>query len=159
MIATNRARNEWLVFVIIGAATLSDNFPIKVLPAMSMSDIEILNSRTNHLDYFGYYFMPTHTLRSVPDLHRENIFVAEEGPGIITPIIDWQSSSIEPAFWPADEVPGLVQHIPDPPDKDPNEPKREACAKVFVASIQLLTPKLATARSMDEALFRPFRYR
>ncbi|OAG04084.1 uncharacterized protein CC84DRAFT_1063133, partial [Paraphaeosphaeria sporulosa] len=72
-----------------------------------------------------------------PDLHKENIIVAEEDPGIITPIIDWQSSSIEPAFWPADEVPGLAQRIPDPPDKDPNEPKREACAKVFVASIQL----------------------
>lgn len=42
------------------------------------------------------------------DLHKRNIFVSEGDPTIITSIIDWQSSSIEPAFAFADETPDLV---------------------------------------------------
>jgi hypothetical protein len=93
-----------------------------------------------------------------PDLHKRNIFVSEEDPTVVSAIIDWQSSSIEPAFWYADEVPDFAQPIPDPSNEDRPEPKSEACARAFDACIQLLAPKLATARSMDEALFRPFRY-
>lgn len=33
-----------------------------------------------------------------PDLHKRNIFVSDDDPSKITGIIDWQSSSIEPAF-------------------------------------------------------------
>ncbi|EDN03226.1 predicted protein [Histoplasma mississippiense (nom. inval.)] len=33
-----------------------------------------------------------------PDLHKRNIFVSEDDPSIVTGIIDWQSTSIEPAF-------------------------------------------------------------
>jgi len=93
-----------------------------------------------------------------PDLHKRNIFVSEEDPTVISAIIDWQSSSIEPAFWYADEVPDFAQPVPDPLDESQIEPKSEACAKAFEACIQLLAPKLSTARSMDEALFRPVRY-
>lgn len=93
-----------------------------------------------------------------PDLHKRNIFVSEEDPTVVSAVIDWQSSSIEPAFWYADEVPDFAQHIPDPLDEDRVEPKSEACAQAFEAGIHLLVPKLVTARLMDEALFRPFRY-
>ncbi|XPS81053.1 hypothetical protein M3J09_012996 [Ascochyta lentis] len=93
-----------------------------------------------------------------PDLHKRNIFVSEEDPTVVSAMIDWQSSSIEPAFWYADVVPDFAQPVPDPSDEGRNEPKSEACAKAFDACIQLLVPKLAAARSMDESLFRPFRY-
>ena len=36
------------------------------------------------------------------DLHKRNIFVSDEDPSVITSPIDWQSSSIEPAFEYAD---------------------------------------------------------
>ncbi|KAH6611660.1 kinase-like domain-containing protein [Boeremia exigua] len=93
-----------------------------------------------------------------PDLHKRNIFVSEEDPSVVTAIIDWQSTSIEPAFWYADEVPDFAQPIPDRVNEDRIEPKSEACAQAFNACVSLLAPKLATARSMDEAFFRPFRY-
>jgi hypothetical protein len=93
-----------------------------------------------------------------PDLHKRNIFVSEDDPTVITAIIDWQSSSIEPAFWYVDEVPDFAQTIPDPSSDDQLEPKSEACAKVFEVFSQFLLSKLAEPRLMDEALFRPFRY-
>lgn len=93
-----------------------------------------------------------------PDLHKRNIFVSEEDPTVVSDIIDWQSSSIEPAFWYADEIPDFAQPVPDPLDEGRIEPKSEACAKAYDACIRLLAPNLATARSMDETLFRPFRY-
>ncbi|KAL6705257.1 hypothetical protein ACN47E_007217 [Coniothyrium glycines] len=93
-----------------------------------------------------------------PDLHKRNIFVSEDDPTVISAIIDWQSSSIEPAFWYADERPDFAQPVSDASYEGSVEPKSEACAKAFDVSVQYLTPKLATARSMDEDLFRPFRY-
>lgn len=93
-----------------------------------------------------------------PDLHKRNIFVSEDDPTTITAFIDWQSTSIEPAFWYADEVPDYARAIPDPTREGQMEPKSEACAGVFNASLQFLTPKLASPRLLDESLFRPFRY-
>lgn len=86
-----------------------------------------------------------------PDLHKRNIFVSDDDPSKITGIIDWQSSSIEPAFWYADEVPDFA-------GQDESDPHNEQCAKVFNVCIQFLLPKLSRPRLMDEALFRPFRY-
>lgn len=93
-----------------------------------------------------------------PDLHKRNIFVSEDDPTIITAIIDWQSSSIEPAFWYANEVPDFAQPIRDPSCEDQIEPKSEACAKAYDICTQFLIPKLSEPRLMDEAFFRPFRY-
>ncbi|EAT88384.1 hypothetical protein SNOG_04624 [Parastagonospora nodorum SN15] len=62
-----------------------------------------------------------------PDLHKRNIFVSKEDPEIVTAIIDWQSCSIEPAFWYADEVPDFAQPVPDPECADKMEPKSELC--------------------------------
>ncbi|KAG4441900.1 hypothetical protein IFR05_002641, partial [Cadophora sp. M221] len=44
-----------------------------------------------------------------PDLHKRNIFVSEEDPSCVTAIIDWQSTSIEPAFVYATETPDLAE--------------------------------------------------
>ncbi|KAL3417373.1 hypothetical protein PVAG01_11373 [Phlyctema vagabunda] len=42
------------------------------------------------------------------DLHKRNIFASEDDPTVITSIIDWQSTSVEPAFAYASETPDLV---------------------------------------------------
>ncbi|KAF2132816.1 hypothetical protein P153DRAFT_284030 [Dothidotthia symphoricarpi CBS 119687] len=44
-----------------------------------------------------------------PDIHKRNIYVSEEDPSCITAIIDWQSTSIEPAFVYANDTPDLVE--------------------------------------------------
>ncbi|OBT56584.1 hypothetical protein VE04_05637 [Pseudogymnoascus sp. 24MN13] len=93
-----------------------------------------------------------------PDLHKRNIFVSDDDPTIITSIIDWQSASIEPAFWYADEVPDFAMTLPHPSLEDQLEPNSEYCAKAFKVATQFHLPKLARPRVMDESLFRPFRY-
>jgi hypothetical protein len=93
-----------------------------------------------------------------PDLHKRNIFVSNEDPTIVSAIIDWQSTSIEPAFWHADETPDFAQPVSDPSTESEIEPKSEACAIAYNACIQFLAPRLAAAMSLDEAYFRPFRY-
>lgn len=84
-----------------------------------------------------------------PDLHKRNIFVSETDSSKITGIIDWQSASIEPAFWYADEVPDFA--VPDDSENDLSAKAFDACSCFF-------TPKLAGPRLMDENLFRPFLY-
>ncbi|KAH8707034.1 hypothetical protein GQ44DRAFT_691782 [Phaeosphaeriaceae sp. PMI808] len=93
-----------------------------------------------------------------PDLHKRNIFVSEEDPTVVSAIIDWQSTSIEPAFWYADAIPDFAQPVSDPSGEDKIEPKSEACAKAYDVCIQFLAPKLSAARSTEEAYLRPFRY-
>lgn len=93
-----------------------------------------------------------------PDLHKRNIFVSEEDPTTVSAIINWQSTSIEPAFWYADATPDFAQPIPDPSDENKIEPKSEACAEAYDLCIRFLAPKLAAARSTDEDYLRPFRY-
>jgi aminoglycoside/choline kinase family phosphotransferase len=60
-----------------------------------------------------------------PDLHKRNIFVSDDDPAVITGIIDWQSSSIEPAFWYADDVPDFARPIAHPSLEDQIEPSTE----------------------------------
>lgn len=91
-----------------------------------------------------------------PDLHKRNIFVSEDDPTVVTGIIDWQSASIEPAFWYADDVPDFARSTPDPFGQ--SDPNSELCTKAFDACVQFLVPKMAVPRSLDESLFRPFRY-
>ncbi|ELR03153.1 hypothetical protein GMDG_05982 [Pseudogymnoascus destructans 20631-21] len=93
-----------------------------------------------------------------PDLHKRNIFVSDDDPTVITGIIDWQSASIEPAFWYADEVPDFATTLPHPSLENQLEPNSERCAKAFEVCTQFYLPKLASPRAMDDALFRPFRY-
>jgi hypothetical protein len=93
-----------------------------------------------------------------PDLHKRNIFVSDDDPAVITGIIDWQSSSIEPAFWYADEVPDFARTVAHPSLRDQLDPDSERCAKAFDVCNRFLVPKLSGPRLMNEALFRPFRY-
>ncbi|KAI9669662.1 MAG: hypothetical protein M1831_007358 [Alyxoria varia] len=88
-----------------------------------------------------------------PDLHKRNIFVAENDPARITGIIDWQSTSIEPAFWHADETPDFAQV-----HEDESDSSSQLCAKAFEVGTWYYLPRLFTSRLMDEAFFRPFRY-
>nr|POE75562.1 altered inheritance of mitochondria protein 9, mitochondrial [Quercus suber] len=89
-----------------------------------------------------------------PDLHKRNIFVSENDPAVVTSIIDWQSTSIEPAFWYADVTPDFaLSHEGDA------DPASQLCAKAFEVCFQYHVSRLAVPRSMDEAFFRPFRYR
>jgi len=91
-------------------------------------------------------------------LHKRNIFVSEENPEIITSIIDWQSASIEPAFWYADEIPDFATPVAHPSLVSKLDPGSEYCAKAYDVCTQFLIPKLERPRMMDESLFRPFRY-
>lgn len=91
-----------------------------------------------------------------PDLHKRNIFVSENDPTVITGIIDWQSASIEPGFWYSEDIPDFARYTPDTSDQ--SNPNSELCAQAFDGCVNLLIPKLAVPRSLDESLFRPFRY-
>ncbi|KAL9099824.1 MAG: hypothetical protein Q9163_004727 [Psora crenata] len=82
------------------------------------------------------------------DLHKRNIFVSDDDPSVITDLIDWQSSSIEPAFEYADYI----------PEEKPAEIQAALCKKAFDICLQALIPKLYTARALDDDLLRPFRY-
>lgn len=93
-----------------------------------------------------------------PDLHKRNIFVSDDDPAVITGIIDWQSSSIEPAFWYADDVPDFALVVTHPSLGNQPEPDSERCAEAFDVCTRFLVPKLSGPRLMDESLFRPFRY-
>lgn len=93
-----------------------------------------------------------------PDLHKRNIFVSNDDPSLITAIIDWQSCSIEPAFWRTDEIPDFVRPLLHPMQGDQPEQDSELCAKAFDVCTHFLVPKLSRPRLMDESFFRPFRY-
>ena len=43
-----------------------------------------------------------------PDIHKRNIYLAEEDPSCVTAIIDWQSASIEPIFVYANQIPDMA---------------------------------------------------
>lgn len=84
--------------------------------------------------------------------------MSNDDPSMITAIIDWQSSSIEPAFWYADEVPDFATRAPSSTSSARLVYNSELCGKAYDVCTQFLTPKLARPRLMDESLFRPFRY-
>jgi hypothetical protein len=87
--------------------------------------------------------------------------VSEADPTVITAVIDWQSTSIEPAFYYADDVPDFAK----PPslsdtetEKETNSTVEDLCSRVFDAGLQLLGPRLGAVRKVDETLLRPFRF-
>ncbi|KAK2873751.1 hypothetical protein FQN49_002114 [Arthroderma sp. PD_2] len=90
-----------------------------------------------------------------PDLHKRNIFVSEDNPTTITGFIDWQSTSVEPAFYYADEVPDFAK----PPQEESSEVTGDnLCSQAYEVGLSLLAPRLAAAKKIDETLLRPFRY-
>ena len=92
-----------------------------------------------------------------PDLHKRNIFVSDDDPTIVTGFIDWQSSSIEPAFVYADEMPDFATSMP-PSEDEPADINAELCRQAFNVCLQCLVPKIWAARALDDDLLRPFRY-
>lgn len=106
-----------------------------------------------------------------PDLHKRNIYVSDDDPTMITGLIDWQSTSIEPAFVYTNETPDFAtypDHVATSNDdlKNPTEAKGVdekkqkdvlICRQTFEVCM-MGVPKLRAARALDETLLRPFRY-
>ena len=93
------------------------------------------------------------------DLHKRNIFVSDKDPTVITDFIDWQSSSIEPAFEYADETPDFTKALPNTsPENQRALVQADLCKQAFDACLQCLAPKLYTARTLDDDMLRPVRY-
>jgi hypothetical protein len=111
------------------------------------------------------------------DLNARNIFVSNDDPTSITCLIDWQSSSIEPAFIYAYERPDFasppnietVQGLSSYRAQDDGGPQlseqdaklqkvAEYCSQAYDICTKLTIPKLHMAKSIDQSLIRPFQY-
>jgi len=113
------------------------------------------------------------------DLHKRNIFVSEDDPTIITSVIDWQATSIEPALALAYETPDLIPIRPPPASilsdeaetsledaEDPETAKARKqeekdiwiCRQTFEVVMKASVPRLFAARAADENFLRLFRY-
>ncbi|OJJ50142.1 hypothetical protein ASPZODRAFT_128762 [Penicilliopsis zonata CBS 506.65] len=98
-----------------------------------------------------------------PDFHMRNIFMSPEDPTIITGLIDWQSTSVEPAFIYANETPdfaalpeessGVSSHCEERDRKDAS-----ICYQTYDVCMKGLVPKLRPARLLDPTFFRLFHY-
>jgi hypothetical protein len=127
-----------------------------------------------------------HTLLH-PDIHKRNIFVSEEDPSQVIAIIDWRSTSIEPAFVYANHTPDFVvdaaADIPileallqgEAPStvssevmstedsemaaaRNRYEKDVSTCQQTCKLVLRGFVPKLHNARAMDQILLRLFRY-
>ena len=99
------------------------------------------------------------------DWNSRNIFVSDEDPTIITGIIDWQSSSIEPGFMYAYEVPDFATPIRPTSSEDATSPenqrardKAELCSQTFDVCVKGRVPRLCAARALADDLIRFFLY-
>lgn len=108
-----------------------------------------------------------------PDFHKKNIYVSAEDPTVITGLIDWQTTSIEPAFLYANETPGFAA-LSEVPEEDllenehneteiSREKERELkdasiCYQTYNVVMTGLVPKLRPARLLDPTLSRLFHY-
>jgi hypothetical protein len=112
------------------------------------------------------------------DLHKRNIFVSQDDPTVITSIIDWQSTSIEPAFMFGNETPDLVNRnsapasifaaagqevLPEELDEDPETARQQkalqkdewGCYQTFEISLKVDAPAISAARLTDQNILRP----
>jgi hypothetical protein len=103
------------------------------------------------------------------DFQKRNIYVSADEPTVITGLIDWQSTSIEPAFIYANEAPDFAT-IPTIPDEDPSGNKDDPdskqkeqeledasiCHQTYDVVMTALVPKLRPARLLDPTIFRLF---
>ena len=107
------------------------------------------------------------------DLHKRNIYVSDEDPTLVTGLIDWQSTSVEPAFIYANETPDFAAHPDHVPLADDGREtpagKEETvedkkymdallCSQTFDVCMKGFVPKLRAARALDDTLLKPFRY-
>jgi len=105
-----------------------------------------------------------------PDLHKRNILVSQEDATQITSIIDWQATSIEPAFVYAAETPDFAARSLEDTDETPTEEAlqksietkaakdRVLCSDTFEVCMKGYVPTLGAARSVDDTLLQPFRH-
>jgi len=95
-----------------------------------------------------------------PNSDMRNIYVSEEDYTNITGIIDWQSSSIEPAFWYADQRPDFAIAKPAAEEtflpRAREERQSNTWPKFFDGCTQVQFPELAAPRQMVKDLFMPF---
>ncbi len=99
--------------------------------------------------------------------------MSDGDPTVVTGLIDWQSTSVEPAFTYANETPDFAtypDHVllaDDPRDtsareKDPAEEKKYEyaliCSQTFDVCMKGFVPKLRAARALDDTLLKPFHY-
>ncbi|KAJ5382009.1 uncharacterized protein N7496_004437 [Penicillium cataractarum] len=99
-----------------------------------------------------------------PDFHMRNIYVSIEDPTVLTGLIDWQSTSIEPAFTYVNQTPDFAS-IPEDfeedtfqDERDPKQKQKEYKDALIYICIKGFAPKLRPARLLDESLFQLFRY-
>lgn len=99
------------------------------------------------------------------DFQKRNIYVSPQDPTLITGLIDWQSSSIEPAFLYANETPDFATPpvIPEENTTESKHSERELkdasiCHQTYNVVMTALTPKIRPARLLDPTLFRLFHY-
>jgi hypothetical protein len=64
--------------------------------------------------------------------------------------------NIEPAFWCGDDIPDFARIVPDTMGQTDGD--NELCDEAFSACVEFLIPRLAFLMSLNDALFRPFRY-
>ncbi|OQD81485.1 hypothetical protein PENANT_c027G06816 [Penicillium antarcticum] len=104
---------------------------------------------------------------------KRSIYVSAEEPTVITGLIDWQSTSIEPAFIYANETPDFAA-LPRVPEEDPLENEQNetevsgqkerelkdasVCYQTYDVVMTALVHKLRPARLLDPTLFRLFHY-
>ncbi|RMZ83363.1 hypothetical protein DV737_g1653, partial [Chaetothyriales sp. CBS 132003] len=97
-----------------------------------------------------------------PDFHSRNIFVALDDPTQITGIIDWQSTTIEPAFVHAAETPDFAEELQldetldgnrDDPEMEIAKADAQRCAKTW-AVMACICPKLREAMALDPLVCR-----
>ncbi|KAI9746756.1 MAG: hypothetical protein M1818_000471 [Claussenomyces sp. TS43310] len=109
------------------------------------------------------------------DFHKRNIYVSDHDHTIITGIIDWQSTSIEPGFVYANEIPDFTTYGSESPFSDhdirdnqnnspfSNQQSREfedarICSATYEVILKGLAKKVGSGRALDETLLSPFRY-
>ncbi|KAI9743956.1 MAG: hypothetical protein M1818_002690 [Claussenomyces sp. TS43310] len=109
------------------------------------------------------------------DLNARNIYVANDDPTKVTCLIDWQSSSIEPAFIYANELPDFATPAshPSPGETEDETCDRSAsmteqdkklekvalyCYQAYDICTKAFIPRMRVARALDQVLVRPFQY-
>lgn len=101
------------------------------------------------------------------DLHKRNIYVLPSDPTVIVGIIDWQSTSIEPAFIYANETPdfasfpnegGLEDDVLASPEHERRVKDASICYQTYDVAMKGFVSKLRPARLLDSTLFRLFHY-
>ncbi|KAL3420321.1 hypothetical protein PVAG01_08820 [Phlyctema vagabunda] len=130
--------------------------------------------------------LATPTLLHV-DLNKRNIFVSENDPTVIMSVLDWQSTSIQPAFVYAKETSDLIpirpppisiladaaetstedlnEDLDEPPETPEEKKERERLEKdiwisrqTFEIGMKAWVPHIYAARVADDTLLRSLRY-